>query len=679
MCGILGVIRTKESQVSESYAKDCFRQILLASQERGKDSSGVCVVNDREMIVYKDKISAAHLLKKPQISALMASAGADLVLFGHSRMETNGSFLNNANNQPILKDGMVLVHNGIVVNDKEIWRKYTNELQKATEVDSEVIVSLLQHFRKQSYDLVSSLRQTFQELQGSYSIAAAFDDARALLLATNTGSLYFIDDRKRNFFAFASQEVFLKPHLVGKPELEITQVQPNTALVVGWENGLSCQTINLMSSEEKPFSIRNQLNRKTRFLGDDTIHVVVRGYSLSAQSVVEKLLFDEHRRIESVVATFKRCTRCILPDSMPFIHFDENGVCNYCHRHLPRETLGTDRLLKAVEPFRRKDGKPECVVSFSGGRDSSYALHYVKNVLGLNPVAYSYDWGMLTDLGRRNQARMTGQLGVEHILVSADIQVKRSYIRKNIVAWLKRPELGMVPLFMAGDKQYFYHLNRVQKEMNIPLVIYADNSLEKTDFKYGFAGVQLDAKVGKAYAIGPMNSAKLLSYYAKNYLVNSSYINSSLLDTFTAYVSSYFVKKDYLYLFRHILWEEHEIEDTLIKQYEWELAPDTRSSWRIGDGTAAFYNYIYYTIAGFTEHDTFRSNQIREGAITREEALRKSIEANVPRAESFLWYCDTIGIDPLASIKVINATPKLFERRLAYANAPQVLTTSSLG
>ena len=27
-----------------------------------------------------------------------------------------------------------------------------------------------------------------------------------------------------------------------------------------------------------------------------------------------------------------------------------------------------------------------------------------------------------------------------------------------------------------------------------------------------------------------------------------------------------------------------------------ELAPDTRTTWRIGDGTAAFYNYIYYTV-----------------------------------------------------------------------------------
>ena len=50
-----------------------------------------------------------------------------------------------------------------------------------------------------------------------------------------------------------------------------------------------------------------------------------------------------------------------------------------------------------------------------------------------------------------------------------------------------------------------------------------------------------------------------------------------------------------------------------------EFAKDSKTSWRIGDGTASFYNYIYYTIAGFTEHDTFRSNQIREGVISRDQ------------------------------------------------------------
>jgi hypothetical protein len=90
------------------------------------------------------------------------------------------------------------------------------------------------------------------------------------------------------------------------------------------------------------------------------------------------------------------------------------------------------------------------------------------------------------------------------------------------------------------------------------------------------------------------------------------------------------------------------------------MAKDTNATWRIGDGTAAFYNYIYYVAAGFTENDTFLSNQIREGMVRREEALKLTLEQNKPRFESIQWYCDTIGIDFEKTIKMINSIPKLY-------------------
>ncbi len=64
-------------------------------------------------------------------------------------------------------------------------------------------------------------------------------------------------------------------------------------------------------------------------------------------------------------------------------------------------------------------------------------------------------------------------------------------------------------------------------------------------------------------------------------------------------------------VFDYWRWDEKVIESTLLNDYDWERATDTNTTWRIGDGTAAIYNYIYYTMAGFTEQDTFRSNQIR--------------------------------------------------------------------
>ena len=98
----------------------------------------------------------------------------------------------------------------------------------------------------------------------------------------------------------------------------------------------------------------------------------------------------------------------------------------------------------------------------------------------------------------------------------------------------------------------------------------------------------------------------------------------------------------------------------MLNEYDWEMAPDTVTSWRIGDGTAAFYNYIFYTVAGFTEHDTFRSNQIREGQISRSQALASVREENKPRYQNIRWYLDTVGLGFTETIKVINEMPKLW-------------------
>jgi len=98
----------------------------------------------------------------------------------------------------------------------------------------------------------------------------------------------------------------------------------------------------------------------------------------------------------------------------------------------------------------------------------------------------------------------------------------------------------------------------------------------------------------------------------------------------------------------------------ILNNYEWERAEDTSTSWRIGDGTAAFYNYVYYTVADFSEHDTFRSDQIREGQMTRHRALDLVNEENRPRYPNIKWYLDTVGMPFEAVIQTVNEMPRIF-------------------
>jgi hypothetical protein len=278
----------------------------------------------------------------------------------------------------------------------------------------------------------------------------------------------------------------------------------------------------------------------------------------------------------------------------------------------------------------------------------------------MKPITYTYDWGMVTDLGRRNISRMSAELGVENIIVADDIALKRENIAKNLSAWLKSPHLGMLSVLTAGDKHFFRHIETVKKQTGIGLNLWGVNPLEVTHFKAGFLGVPPDFEEERVYSHGAMKQLRYQYLRFKAMLQSPAYFNSSLWDTLSGeYYRSFAKKTDYFHIFDYWRWDENQINETL-DTYDWERAPDTTTTWRIGDGTAAFYNYVYYTVAGFTEHDTFRSNQIREGDLTREEALELVMEENTPRYPNMKWYLDVLGMDFKEVISVVNSIPKLY-------------------
>ena len=181
------------------------------------------------------------------------------------------------------------------------------------------------------------------------------------------------------------------------------------------------------------------------------------------------------------------------------------------------------------------------------------------------------------------------------------------------------------------------------------------------DFKTGFAGLKPELRKKSIYSLSKFNQLKLFGFIARNLLLCPSYINSSVWDTLGSYSARYIApKKDYYQFYDYYPWNEKEIENLILSEYDWETATDTKSTWRIGDGTASFYNYVYYTVAGFSESETFRSNQIREGMITREEGMEIIKRENYPRYESIKWYLEIVGLDFKEVIKAINKIPKLY-------------------
>ena len=137
-------------------------------------------------------------------------------------------------------------------------------------------------------------------------------------------------------------------------------------------------------------------------------------------------------------------------------------------------------------------------------------------------------------------------------------------------------------------------------------------------------------------------------------LRNPDYLNRSIFDHIYGEIHRSIIKKEHHYsMFDFWRWDEKKVEKTL-ELYDWEKSIDTKSTWRIGDGAAAFYNYIFFTFAGFSEYDTFRSNQIREGDITRNQALELVNIENKPRYENLKWFLEIMNLDFKTTIKRIN-------------------------
>ena len=218
----------------------------------------------------------------------------------------------------------------------------------------------------------------------------------------------------------------------------------------------------------------------------------------------------------------------------------------------------------------------------------------------------------------------------------------------------------MISILTAGDKHFFKFVETVKQQTNVSLNLWGINPLEITHFKSGFLGVPPDFEEKGVYSKGILKQLKYQGLRFKAMTRSPSYFNLSLWDTLSGeYFRSFAKKDDYYHIFDYWRWDEEQIDSTL-ENYNWEKAPDTNTTWRIGDGTAAFYNYVYYLVAGFTEHDTFRSNQIREGDISRDQALTLINDENQPRYPNIKWYLDAVDVDFEEAISVVNSIKRMY-------------------
>lgn len=665
MCGIYGVILNQE--LNSNYQKLLFSDIksnienlFTQSLYRGSEAAGISACfSDQNKHYFTAKVAknAHSFLSSKEYTHFVNSVHVHPVqaIIGHSRLATNGSHTVQKNNQPVVSAQKLVVgvHNGIVTNFEEIFLdlklKEKNRSAKNVqipELDTQVVLDYLEFLLiEHTFDVNRAIKELFRKIEGTANLALFIPKIQTTILATNCASLHYVqvpfmnNVKKSSLIYFASESMFIQNALKIIPK----RLESNSALII------EAQSQKIIQLD--PY-VKSKLKKSQK-------EIVTRPAIISSQNSIGKL--KKHTIDFERIKAIPRCSRCILPATTPFITFDSKGVCNYCHEHKPITNKGPEALEKILKKYRKNTGEPDCIVAFSGGRDSSYGLHLLTKELGMHPITFTYDWGMISDLGRRNQARVLGKLGVEQILKSANIDMKRKHIRQNILAWMKKPQLGMIPLFMQGDKQCEYFADQAKRNYDLPLMIYCrGNELEKEEFKTGHCGVRDADPGGVIHNLATINKLKLLKYFGLEYLKNPAYINDSFLQTALGYISTYWQPHDYIYLWHYLDWDEKTIEKTLTKEYNWEMSSETTTSWRIGDGTPPFYNYIYCQVQGFTENDSLRARQVREGIITRREALGLVYSENQPQYGALTWYFDTIGIDGDAVLTVVDGMRKLY-------------------
>ena len=118
------------------------------------------------------------------------------------------------------------------------------------------------------------------------------------------------------------------------------------------------------------------------------------------------------------------CARCGVASNLPGTTYDAEGVCSICRAYdsyvdkaqayfkTPDEFKGLVAQMKAV-----RTGEYDCLVLFSGGKDSTYMLYKIKD-LGVKALAFTLDNGFLSEEALANMRRVTQSLGVDHVFGS---------------------------------------------------------------------------------------------------------------------------------------------------------------------------------------------------------------------------------------------------------------------
>lgn len=174
----------------------------------------------------------------------------------------------------------------------------------------------------------------------------------------------------------------------------------------------------------------------------------------------------------------KRCNKCILPETHETIDFNDAGVCNVCvGQQIKNEKVDWDKQKLALDALILKHkGKYDydCIVPFSGGKDSTWALYYLVKEYNLKPLVVRFDHGFMRPNLEENVKKVQRELGVDMISFTPNWKTVQklmlhSFLDKGDFCWHCHTGIFSYPMWVALEKQ-------------VPLIFWGEPSAEYTAY-----------------------------------------------------------------------------------------------------------------------------------------------------------------------------------------------------
>lgn len=199
MCGIVGYVGKRE-------ALPLLIDSLKRLEYRGYDSSGIAFQNGNGIEIYKAKGKIGDLQQILPCPSPHATVG-----LGHTRWATHGE-PSTRNAHPHSAGGVVVVHNGIIENYRELKSHLLSEgHQFLSDTDTEVIPQLISHYQNDGFSLREAIKESISLLKGSFAVGIMSDTLPGTLFAIKRGSPLVIGVGEGEFF-FASDTPAILPY-----------------------------------------------------------------------------------------------------------------------------------------------------------------------------------------------------------------------------------------------------------------------------------------------------------------------------------------------------------------------------------------------------------------------------------------------------------------------------------